>query len=296
MLLNFDKRGAEWIVVAYLSGDANMLRIVMENRDAHSETGALITGLPVELIQRERKIIGELSEPNRIYELRMEHLPELLSNSVRFIPRTMSVRQCGKKANHGLNYDEQFRTFALVNELEEKEAKRIIDLYRNVAYPGIPEWYREIQAELRDNDRTLYDLLGNKCFLMGNWGEDLFRQGYAYKPQATVGRMVNRALSLAMDDEADFMQPMEILSQVHDNIVVQYPLDFENMARMVLKMDEHMSPELHCKGRSFRLATDAKCGFNRAHMIDISLSGDVGTIAAALEAAYSKLSGKREAA
>lgn len=293
LLCNFDKRGAEWIVVAYLSGDANMLRIVMENRDAHSETGSLLSGVPVELIQRERKIIGELSEPNTIEMLRRQHLPELFD--ARFLPRTMSIRQAGKKANHGLNYDEQFRTFALVNELEEKEAKRIIDLYRNVAYPGIPEWYREIQAELRDNDRTLIDLLGNKCFLMGNWGEDLFRQGYAYKPQATVGRMVNRALSLAMDDEADFMQPMELLSQVHDNIVVQYPLDFENMARMCLRMDEHMSPLLECKGRSFKLATDLKVGLNRAHMIEVSLS-DAAVLPYALEAAYCKLIEKRQAA
>lgn len=293
LLLNFDKRGAEWVIVAYLSGDTNMLRIVMENRDAHSETGSLITGVPIELIQRERKLIGELSEPNRIEELRRLHLPDLFD--ARFLPRTMSIRQCGKKSNHGLNYDEQFRTFALVNELEEKEAKRIIDLYRNVAYPSIPEWYREIQAELRDNDRTLTDLLGNKCFLMGNWGEDLFRQGYAYKPQATVGRMVNRALSLAMDDEADFMQPMELLSQVHDNIVVQYPLDFENMARMCLRMDEHMSPELHCKGRSFHLQTDLKLGMNRAHMIEVSLS-DSAVLPYALEAAYCKLASRKEAA
>jgi DNA polymerase I-like protein with 3'-5' exonuclease and polymerase domains len=294
MLLNFDKRGAEWIIVAYLSADENMLRIVTENKDAHSETGSLITGLPIEVIQRERKLIGELSEPNRIEELRRLHMPEMLD--ARFIPRTMSVRQCGKKSNHGLNYDEQFRTFALVNELEEKEAKRIIHLYRNVAYPGIPEWYREIQAELRDNDRVLTDLLGNKCFLMGNWNEDLFRQGYAYKPQSTVGRMVNRALSLAMDDEADFMQPMEILSQVHDNIVVQYPLDFENMARMCIRMDEHMSPQLTHKGRTFALQTDCKVGFNRAHMLDVTLSTDVGTLAASLEQAYSKLISRKAAA
>lgn len=294
LLLNFDKRGAEWVCVAYLSGDANMLRIVMENRDAHSETGSLISGASVELIQRERKIIGELSEPNEILRLREAHLPELLQ--ARFLPRTMSIRQCGKKSNHGLNYDEQFRTFALVNELDEKEAKRIIDLYRNVAYPGIPEWYREIQFELRDNDRTLTDLLGNKCFLMGNWGEDLFRQGYAYKPQSTVGRMVNRALSLAMDDEADFMQPMEILSQVHDNIVVQYPLDFENMARMCLQMDRHMSPELECKGRSFRLATDLKVGLNRAHMIELKLDVSEDALAAALEMAYGKLTATAKAA
>jgi DNA polymerase I-like protein with 3'-5' exonuclease and polymerase domains len=289
-----DKRGAEWIVVAYLSADPNMLRIVQENRDAHSETGSLITGAPIELIQRERKLIGELSEPNRIEELRRLHLPELLE--ARFLPRTMSIRQCGKKANHGLNYDEQFRTFALVNELEEKEAKRIIDLYRNVAYPGIPQWYRDTQDELKANGRVLTDLLGNHCFFMENWGEDLFRQAYAFKPQSTVGRMVNRALSLAINDEADFMQPCEILSQVHDNIVAQYPLDWQGMARMCIRMNEHMSPSMEYKGRAFALQTDLKVGLNRASMIEVPLGWDRDALAASLEQAYSKLTQRRVAA
>lgn len=302
LLLSWDKRGAEWVLVAYLSGDANMLKIVEEGRDAHSETGSLITGAPVALIQRERKIVGELSEPNQILELRRQHLPELLE--ARFLPRTMSIRQCGKKANHGLNYDEQFRTFALVNELEEREAKRIIHLYRNVAYPGIPKWYEATQRELRDNGRVLTDLLGNKCYFMENWGEDLFRQAYAFKPQSTVGRMVNRALSRAMDDAAPFMQPLELLSQVHDSIVAQYPItrdfgryaNWREMAQAAWQMHLHLSPEMHYSGRSFSLATDMKVGFNRAHMLDVRLTENLDELAESLRQAYEKLQPNKAAA
>jgi hypothetical protein len=131
---------------------------------------------------------------------------------------------------------------------------------------------------------------------MGNWGEDLYRQAYAFKPQSTVGRMVNRALSLAMDDEAEWMQPMEILSQVHDNIVVQYPLDWLGMARMCIRMNAHMSPSMTYKGRTFALGTDLKIGLNRAHMLDVPLGEDADALAAALENAYSKLTQRRVAA
>jgi DNA polymerase I-like protein with 3'-5' exonuclease and polymerase domains len=293
LLLNFDKRGAEFVLVAYLSGDTNMLEAVASG-DTHSRTAHLMTGAPIALIQRERKLIGELTDPDRIAELRRLHMPELLE--LRWIPRTMSLRQAGKKAGLGANYGLQFRTFSLKNEIEEKEGKHMLLVY-HLGYPGIEGVYhREVQDELRANGRTLIDLLGNKCFFMDNWGEDLFRQGYAFKPQSTVGRMVNRALSLAMDDEADFMQPCELLSQVHDSIVAQYPLDWLGMARMCARMDSHMSPEMSYKGRTFALGTDLKVGLNRAHMLDVSLTGSVDEIAARLEQAYSKLTQRKVAA
>jgi DNA polymerase I-like protein with 3'-5' exonuclease and polymerase domains len=293
LLINMDKAGAEFVMVAYLSGDTNMLQAVASG-DTHSRTAHLMTGAPIALIQRERKLIGELSDPNRIEELRRLHMPEIFD--LKFVPRTMSLRQAGKKAGLGANYGLQYRTFSLKNEIEEKEGKQMLYLY-HLGYPGIEgDYHREVREELHANGRTLWDLLGNRCYFMENWGEELFRQGYAFKPQSTVGRMVNRALSLAMDDEADFMQPMEILSQVHDSIVLQYPLDWTGMARMCIRMNAHMSPSMTYKGRTFALATDLKVGLNRAHMLDVPLGEDADALAAALENAYSKLTSRKAAA
>jgi DNA polymerase I-like protein with 3'-5' exonuclease and polymerase domains len=293
LLVNLDKAGAEFVIVAYLSGDPNMLAAVASG-DVHSRTAHLMSGAPMALIQRERKLLDVLTEPNRIEELRRLHMPELFD--LRFLPRTMSIRQAAKKAGLGFNYDLQFRTFALKNEIEEKEAKRMMELYHQ-AYPGIQQdYHRETREQLHANGRVLHDLLGNKCFFMGNWGEELFRQGYAFKPQSTVGRMVNRALSLAMDDEGNYMQPMEILSQVHDSIVLQYPLDWSGMARMAIRMNEHLSPTMHYKGRDFSLATDCKIGLNRAHMEEVRMGDDADALAGLLEQAYNKLTQRKAAA
>jgi DNA polymerase I-like protein with 3'-5' exonuclease and polymerase domains len=208
----------------------------------------------------------------------------------------MSLRQAGKKAGLGANYGLQYRTFSLKNEIEEKEGKQMLYLY-HLGYPGIEgDYHREVREELHTNGRTLLDLLGNRCYFMENWGEELFRQGYAFKPQSTVGRMVNRALSLIMDDTSDFMEPLEVLSQVHDSIVSQYPLDWINMARACIRVNAHMSPSMTYKGRTFALQTDLKIGLNRAHMQDVPLGDDADALAAALVSAYSKLTQRRVAA
>ena len=38
-----------------------------------------------------------------------------------WLPRIMSLRQCGKKSNHGLNYDEGSGEFGLINKSQSKK-------------------------------------------------------------------------------------------------------------------------------------------------------------------------------
>ena len=52
VLIELDKAGAEWVVVAYLAGDARMIEICESGRSPHPITGSYITGIPVELIEK----------------------------------------------------------------------------------------------------------------------------------------------------------------------------------------------------------------------------------------------------
>src|SRR3990167_2586341 len=61
ILIELDKRQAEWVVVAFSSGDANMMRVIKEGKDPHAYTGSLMTGLPEELIIMEDKLIDRKS-------------------------------------------------------------------------------------------------------------------------------------------------------------------------------------------------------------------------------------------
>jgi len=260
VMVEMDKRQAEWVVVAYVSGDENMVRILEEGGDPHEHTGFLITGCPKELIRKENKAVGHATSPADIEAARLEHCPEIFDLKLPFIPRMFSIRQGGKKSNHALNYDESPRMFALHNEIPEKEAKIIHALYHQ-AYPGIHRMYEQIQTELR-NDRTLVNCFGQKCRFLEKWGHDLFKQAYSFKPQSTVAYIVNDALIETYNDDDYRMLNLELLAQVHDSILFQLPLSMptDDMLYCINRVRDYLNPEMEYYGRSFRIETDIKMG------------------------------------
>lgn len=293
ILVEFDKSGAEWVIVAYLSGDARMLDVIESGKSPHVVTGHLITGVPEDLVIRDEKIVGKNIDPDMIYEIRSKHLPELLDNEWRFLPRTMSIRQCGKKSNHALNYGMRYRMAALIWEIEEREAKTIVDLYSSpVCYPGIPLWHESIRRQLK-KDRTLISLLGRKIELMNEWGDDLFNQAYSFNPQSTIGDMVNDALIQFDADLEPFMYKADCLTQTHDSATMQYPEnDWIDMAKYAIRFGlDYMSPELEAHGRTFRVGTDMKIGQTWGHMEACPLTRNVEEVALGLENAWRKLLG-----
>jgi hypothetical protein len=121
MFLEFDLANAEWVVTAYLAGDENMIEIIQSGRSPHIATGALISGAPEEFVLEEHKLLGMQSDPDTIRSIRKGlKIPQGI-----FMPRSMSIRQAGKKSNHGLNYGMRYRRFALENEMPETDAKPI---------------------------------------------------------------------------------------------------------------------------------------------------------------------------
>lgn len=264
--LEVDKRQAEWVVVAYLSGDANMLDVIQHERDPHTHTASLMFNVPHEVINLENKLIGMLSDPDEIMERRMAD--KVVQDVAHVLPRTMSGRQCGKKSNHGLNYDEGYRTFALINEVEEREAKRIIELYHSI-YPGIRNNFYEFVRRELSRDRTLTNCFGRKIRLLDAWGHELFKAAYSALPQSTVVDSLNKGMIATYYDEkitGTRHANVDLLSQVHDSILFQFPISLlkypEKLMQLVHTIYKNVSPELEYFGRRFRIATDMKVGMN----------------------------------
>lgn len=273
LMIEMDKRQAEWVVVAYVSGDVNMIAVLEEGGDPHLHTGHLITGADKDLIKRENKAVGHATDPTEIERLRRELCPEIFRAGLPYLPRIFSIRQGGKKSNHALNYDESPRMFALHNEMPEKDAKLIHKLYHQ-AYPGIAKWHSFTQTELR-NDRTLTNCFGRKCRFLEKWGHDLFKQAYAFKPQSTVADVVNDALVKAYNDGDPRMLNVELLAQVHDSILWQIPLTqpTDDILYCIQRMEEHLDPEMEYFGRTFHIETDIKMGdTNWADLLEYDLS------------------------
>jgi DNA polymerase I-like protein with 3'-5' exonuclease and polymerase domains len=267
MILEFDLAGAEWVVVAYLSQDENMLSVVRSGKSPHIVTGALISGAPEPFVLEEHKTVGSHTDATTIMMLRSK----LQVPTGVFLPRVMSIRQAGKKSNHGLNYNMKYRRFALENEMLEEDAKPIVEAYTQKAYPGLKNYWEAVRKELKDNKRTLVNCFGRKVKLRGEWGEELFNQAYSFKPQSTVVDIVNRAMRLAYSDESPEFQNFFLGAQVHDSLQVQVKVpeceaDWQALGNMILKLKEYMRPTLEYNGVAFTLGCDAKLGVNWGDM------------------------------
>lgn len=271
--LEFDLAGAEWVVVAYLSGDENMIRVAESGESPHVATGHLISRAPKDIIIKENDAVGSATDPELIERLRKESVPELFGGDF-FLPRTMSIRQAGKKSNHGLNYGMRYRRFALQNEMPEKDAEQIVDLYENQAYPGLPVWQAEIRDEVRST-KTLTNLLGRKIRLFDQPGPELWLKAYSFQPQGTVADICLMGMCAAYEDPHPIMKPARLCAQVHDSILFQYPDDDMDALRgFAWRIKRHMSPELECRGRKFTLGVDCKMGSNWGSMKKLDLGPD----------------------
>lgn len=271
MFVEFDLAGAEWVIVAYLANDANMIDIVESGRSPHVATGSLISGAPEELVSKERELLGSVTDPDGLLLVRSGELPELVSGQF-FVPRTMTIYQAGKKGNHGFNYDMRYKRFALLNEVPETDAKPIEERY-HAAYVGIREvFHADVKRELRENDRTLVNLFGDKVRLMDQSGPDLWDKAYSYKPQSTVAKIVTRAMVKVYQDTGELLRSASVRANVHDSLLINWPEDrYDDLIPFAQKVVEYMSPELECKGRRFTLGVDVKVGPNWGAMEKLRL-------------------------
>lgn len=267
--LEVDKRQAEWVVVAYVTGDANMISAVESGLDVHTHTASLMFNVPADVIKYEHKLSGHSTSGDAIAAHRIADsvVAKAMRESHKAWPRTMSLRQCGKKSNHGLNYDEGPNGFAMINEIDQAEAKKIVAMYHDI-YPGIRIWYESVKRQLQ-KDRILTNCFGRSVRFLGAWSDNLWKSAYSMLPQSTVVDSLNMGMQ-ALYDDAEVCGAnganADILAQVHDSVLMQIPISFlkvrENFDWMREKIRDETSPEMHYNGRTFKIASDFKFGLN----------------------------------
>lgn len=180
----------------------------------------------------------------------------------------MSARQMGKKSNHGLNYDEGYNTFALLNEVEISEAKRTIELYHKI-YPGIRNWHEHVRNQL-SKDRTLTNTFGRRIRFLDAWGNTMFKSAYSAIPQSSVGDCTNIGMRDIYASDLTSLTGgtnLDILAQVHDSVLMQVPLSIladDHFITVVNRCYDMISPEMEYNGRRFKIPTDSKIGMNWA--------------------------------
>jgi len=258
-----DLAQAEWVVTAYASGDPRMIDVVKNKRDPHKRTGSLISGAPESFVEFENKLVGHLTDPVDLKAIRQKNLPKMwedLSVSEFFIPHNMSIRQAGKKGNHGLNYGLEYKNFALTNGMIEADAQHIVRIYRDLAYPGIKMWYTETQNTLRSNNRQLTNCFGQSMKFMDKWDIKLFMAAYSFVPQSTVGNVTNRGMR-AIYHYSD--KRVDLAAQVHDSVLTHHKFDsWDELAAQVVFCDTAMTQTCEYREEEFVIDRDIKLGVN----------------------------------
>lgn len=228
----FDLSQAENRIVAYEGNITSMIEAFENGIDVHSLTAALIF----------KKNIEDISDED---------------GSTKLGDGTHSERFWGKKANHGLNYDLGYKTFAFYYEIPEVDAKFIIERY-HLAYPGVRQvFHKRVRDELYSS-RTVTNLLGRKTLFFDELNDQTFKEAYACIPQGTVGDVINeRGFNFVYYNEQQFA-PVELLSQVHDEIVFQIPLSipWHEHARIITDIRNSLEIPLTTHGREFVIPAD----------------------------------------
>lgn len=199
-LAYIDLEQAESRVVAYLSGDENYIE-ACESGDLHTTVTRMIWDeLPWDEYDDERKCAEQ-----KYY-------------------RDFSYRDMAKRGGHGTNYYGKPLTMAKHLHIPTKVMEDFQADYFE-AFPGIPLWHKNISYELQTTGKLTTPLGRTRKFLGRLWGDDTLKEAIAFLPQSTIGEILNEGMYQVWwkYDYPDHPLGIQVLAQLHDAILIQYP-------------------------------------------------------------------------
>ncbi len=213
-----DLGGAEDRIVAYCGPVEEKIRAFENGEDVHSLTAGALFGIPTNEVSRKK---GSWI-------------------------RDESQRDAGKKTNHGANYGIGGEKFALKNELSYAMGKAFIKAHHE-KYPGIRQGYHawiieklKLDATLKNcshvpgggKTRTFRDRTRGRGTLKNSY--KTYMTAFDWFAQSTVADIINRGIVWLYNgyDEEGRVDEAEFLTQGHDSIVFQIPLDVDEERHM----------------------------------------------------------------
>lgn len=251
VIYSMDMSQIEARIVAYVGNITQMKEVYEKGLDIHRQTGSLIFSKPYDEIS---------SAPGS----------STIGNG------TYSERDWAKRANHGFNYGFGYKSFSLLYEIPERQAKFIYDRYHS-AYPGLRGGYWTGIEQALKATRTLTNLFGRKITFLGKYGEKLLNEAYSCIPQGTCGDLINEwGLSYVYYNSDPLFKHVELLTQVHDSIAFQIPLSLslENHARILISIKQSLEQPLRYRNREFIVPVDLVVNTCLNKNVGIELKGD----------------------
>lgn len=274
---SFDLSQIENRIVAYVGGVILQIEAFEQDIDLHKLTASVIFNKPYDQISSEDGS-SDLGDGRQ------------------------SERYWGKKGNHAINYDVGYKTFALVNEMPETDAKWILETIHR-GYPQIRGGYQALIQEMLKKNRTVTNLFGRTRLFLGpifqdrntplSACQDTFREAYAQMAQSTCADKINEQGVEFIYYNQDLFRPIELLAQIHDSVVFQIPLSLPwiEHARMLSMIKQSLETPLVWHDTEFATPVDLAIGLNicKEEMIEIkskNFPSNIESLATKLEESY----------
>lgn len=175
--------------------------------------------------------------------------------------RHLSRRDLSKKLGHGTNFYGQPPTMAKHAQLP---VEMIVAFQQNYfkAFPGIRKWHTHVaQTLMREGQITT--LLGRKRYFLDRLTEDsTLRKAIAYEPQSITADTIDEGL---LNIWRKYPQ-VQLLLQVHDSILLQYPEHLEDELLPLLLKEIEIERTLN-GGRKFTIPAEAMVGWNWSYAV-----------------------------
>lgn len=197
MIFDADLKGADAQVVAWEANDEKLKKAFREGLDIHEQNAAEI-----------------LKEP----------FTSLMEGST---ARKKKRQEC-KVAVHLTNYGGKERTLAVTQGWTVARAKTFQTHWFNL-HPGIREWQNRIQHDL-NTTRTIWNKFGYRIIYFDRL-DGLLPRALAWGPQSTVALVCFKGAVKARKE----LPWLEVLIQVHDNLVFQVPFHHADKHEKILK-------------------------------------------------------------
>ena len=248
---------AESRIVALIGPEPTMWKLFQENKDIHSYTGAAI----YTVLNKKQISAAAIKEMDKAEEKAPIGTGE---NSWRF---------WGKSAGYAFNYGRGYRSFSLMYECSEAEAKQIYLAYHSL-YPAVKGVYWNWVVEKLRIDRSLTNPYGRKRRFMNQWGDELFKEAYNFIPQSTVADKINREGLIYIYYNQDKFKDLELLNQIHDSIVFQLPLSigWKKHVEILSLIKNSLEQPITWRSNSIVLPANIKMGRNMKDMSEVEIN------------------------
>jgi DNA polymerase-1 len=221
-----DQQQLEMRILAHVSADPSLCDAIRTGKDVHSATGANMYGVSYEVI------------------MAAKHKDDIGETLTKEEKENLSYRKNAKTLNFGIMYGMGPSKLAKSLGVSVEEAKEIIKKYF-AAVPRVKEYFDEVIQEARRNGYSS-TIMGRRRQLPGIWSSftgDVARAERQVK-NAPIQGFASEILKVAMN--RIFVDPLlvnlgvEMLVQVHDELVFEIPAQYENDPDIDARIQYHM--------------------------------------------------------